>query len=210
MACGVHARGEDDVLSDLDVVVSLVPHGEATFVPALPEIATRFGPVAIENHVPRNAPLGGYFLAVLYDVEPLPVYCDWSVWPSQPFRPSDARVVFERGPGRFSSGPTFDEMMAASPRAEEPLPFATDNDRCSRFYMVPIVAKDAVRGWLESVEIMKRYLPFEVGDMSSTECAIAELSRVVDQHGQEEPAQAGSAVKRYLERVVRLVEPVAS
>lgn len=202
-AHGSLGRGDEDVLSDIDLIVTTAEGADVSFVRSLPEVVARFGPVALANHMPGNAPEGGYFLSVLYDVGPLPIVCDWSVWPFRPIRPADVMVLYEREPTRFAVGRTFDEEMSGVPRGAALLEGA--EGLSSRFYMVMPIAKDAARGWAESVEAMRRYLPFELPPASSMAQVISLLQELVDEHADQEPRSAVEAVRRYLSRVGRLL-----
>jgi len=202
-AHGSLGRGDEDALSDIDLIVVTAEGLEASFVRTLPEVVARFGPVALANPMPVNAPEGGCFLSVLYDLEPLPIICDWSVWPFRPSRPADVVVLHERDSGRFAVGGTFEEVMSEVPRASAVLEDA--EALSSRLYMVMPIAKDAVRGWAESVETMRRYLPFELPPSRSMAEVISLLQQIVEEHANEEPASAVTAVRRYLSGVERLL-----
>jgi predicted nucleotidyltransferase len=200
---GSLGRGDEDVLSDIDLIVVTARDAEASFVTSIAEIVARFGPVALANPMPANAPEGGYFLSVLYDVEPLPTICDWCVWPFTPTRPADVAVVYERDPSRFATGGNVDEIMSEVPRST----LFLDNAEVlkSSLYMVLPIAKDAVRGWTESVDVMREYLPFALPPVDSMAQVIDLLRHLVDEHASEEPPGAVAAVRRYVSRVERLL-----
>lgn len=200
---GSLGRGDEDALSDIDLVVVASEGGNDALVRSLPVVVARFGDIALANHAPWNAPVGGYQLNVLYDVDPLPIFCDWSVWPLQPKRPADAAVLFERDPGHFKTEGTFDAILADAPK-ENRNPIDGLN-ASARLFMVPVIAKEAARGWFPSVEAMRQYLPFPVRPMSSLEDALGELRRVVTEHTDEEPAAAVRGVLRYLSGIEQLV-----
>ena len=202
-AHGSLGRGDEDVLSDIDLIVTTAEGVEESFVQSLAEVVAQFGPIALANHVPGNAPEGGYFLSVLYDLEPLPIICDWSVWPFGRIRPADAMVLYEREPGRFAVGGTYEQIMSEV-RRETNLLDGSDALR-SRFYMVIPIAKDAVRGWTESIEATLEYLPFELAPTRSTPEFISLLQRLVTEYANEEPRSAVVAVRRYLSGVKRLL-----
>jgi predicted nucleotidyltransferase len=202
-AHGSLGRGDEDALSDIDLIVMTAEGAEASFVRSLPELVARFGPVALANPMPVNAPDGGYFLSVLYDVEPLPIICDWSVWPFRPVRPADVVVLHERDSSRFAAGGTFEEVMSEVPRGAVFLEAA--EALSSRLYMVMPIAKDAVRGWAESVEAMRRYLPFELAPARSMAHVISMLQELVEEHADRERQPAVAAVRRYLSGVERLL-----
>ena len=202
-AHGSLGRGDEDALSDIDLVVITAEGAEASFVRSLPEVVARFGPVALANPVPVNAPEGGYFLSVLYDTEPLPITCDWSVWPFRPVRPAGVVVLHERDSSRFAVGGTFEEVMSEVPRGAVFLEAA--EALSSRLYMVMPIAKDAVRGWAESVEEMRHYLPFELAPARSMAHVISMLRDLVEDHADQARQPAVTAVRRYLSGVERLL-----
>ena len=202
-AHGSLGRGDEDALSDIDLIVVTAEGAEASFVRTLSEVVARFGPVALANPMPVNAPKGGYLLSVLYDLEPLPITCDWSVWPFRPVRPADVVVLHERDSSRFAVGGTFEEVMSEVPRAAV---FVQDAEALSsRIYMVMPIAKDAVRGWAESVEVMRRYLPFELAPARSMAHMISMLRELVEEHADQERQPAVAAVRRYVSGVERLL-----
>jgi ribosomal protein S18 acetylase RimI-like enzyme len=200
---GSLGRGDEDALSDIDLIVMTAEGSDASFVRSLPDVAAGFGPVALANPMPGNAPEGGYFLSVLYDVEPLPITCDWMVWPFRPVRPADVVVLYERDPSCFSVGGTFDEIMSGVPRSA--LVLESAEALSSRLYMVLPVAKDAARGWSGSVEVMLQYLPFALGPVRSMAHLISMLRELVEEHADHEQRSAVAAVRRYLSGVDRLL-----
>lgn len=202
-AHGSIGRGDEDALSDIDLIVTTAEGADASFVRSLPEVVARFGPVALASHMTGNAPEDGYFLSVLYDVGPLPIICDWSVWSFRPVRPADVMVLYERESTRFAVGRTFDEEMSDVPRGAPLLEGA--QELSSRFYMVMPIAKDAARGWAGSVEAMRRYLPFELAPARSMAHVISMLRELVDEHADQDRQPAVTAVRRYLSGVERLL-----
>lgn len=200
---GSIGRGEEDALSDIDLIVMTTEGADVSFVQALLEVVARFGLIGLANPMPVNAPEGGYFLSVFYDVEPLPISCDWSVWPFGAIRPADVVVLYERDSSRFSVGGTFDEIMSDVPRSA--LFLESAEALSSRLFMVLPIAKDAVRGWSGSVEIMRQYLPFELGPARSMAHVISMLRELVDEHADQERQPAVTAVRRYLSGVERLL-----
>lgn len=202
-AHGSLGRGEEDVLSDIDLIVMTVEGAAESFIHALPDVVSRVAPVALANPMPVNAPEDGYFVGMLYDVEPFPIGCDWSVWSYQSIRPADVRVIHEREPERFVSGGTYDEIMQEIPRGAL---FIERFERLStRLFMALPIAKDTARGWTDSVQAMVEYLPFDVPPARSMADLIAALQQLVDDHADEEPPSAVAAIRRYLSGVERLL-----
>src|SRR5207248_1777762 len=64
----------------------------------------------------------------------------------------------------------------------------------SRFYMAMPIAKDAARGWSESVKFMRQYLPFELPPTRSMAEVLYLLRQVVEEHAEEEPSSAVAAL----------------
>jgi len=200
---GSLARGEQDPLSDLDLLVTAADGSLNQLVHSLPTLINDLGPVALVNDAPLNAPLGGYQLNVLYDVLPLPLYVDWSVWPLQPRRPTDALVLFERDSTRFQTSGSFDEIAVDMPKGQ-----GKQNDQLSedyldhfRIFMTPVIAKDAARGWTASVENIVKHMRLPLSDLDSFQSVISQLREIVLRHGQAQPDVAVACVNRYLSQL---------
>jgi predicted nucleotidyltransferase len=147
---GSLGRGEGDALSDIDIAVVMAPECDAELVAERVKIVERFGSLVLYLDSPHNAPVRGAQINALYDVEPLPFYIDWNLWPSMGERPSDVRPLFERNPDRMRTGRSYEEIQRAMPRG--PAPELTP-DYLDHFSvaMLTIVAKLAARGWEDSV-----------------------------------------------------------
>jgi predicted nucleotidyltransferase len=192
---GSLARGDEDCLSDIDVVVST---SDTTFVYDLSAFAETFDTAGLVHESPQNAPAGGAQINVLYDTLPLPIYVDWSVWPLQERRPNDVRVLLERDAARLTTDGSFAEIVDALPKPE---PIEVTPELLDRFrlFMIPIVAKEAARGWTESVVACATYMRIGITDPHSFPDVVRQLREVLAERS--EPT-----VERYLSQLETLIQ----
>ena len=194
---GSAGRGEDDALSDIDVVLVMAPGYEAEMARQRFALASRVGPVALALDSPQNAPPDGAQVNVLYDLEPLPIFVDWSYWPPISERPSDVRVLFERDSADLITGRAYDEVTASLPPGTG-LEGTPQRRADFALAMTPIIAKFALRGAEDDVARMFGYMrepPPERTDLKST---LDALDALTERLAELEPAKAIACVRRYL------------
>jgi lysophospholipase L1-like esterase/predicted nucleotidyltransferase len=96
---GSLGRGEGDAFSDVDLVVAVDANVAAEVIA---DPASGLGLPGRQLYVrpkPRNAPIGGGYVAVGLEVADLPLLVDVFIWPAASAAvPAGARVLFERRP----------------------------------------------------------------------------------------------------------------
>lgn len=94
---GSVARGDDDGLSDLDLMIVVTDESACDFVRNRRKYASQPADTVLMMDNFRNAPPGGAYLLVLYAGEVGPQHVDWYWQPESQARiPDDARVLFDR------------------------------------------------------------------------------------------------------------------
>jgi predicted nucleotidyltransferase len=199
---GSLGRGEGDALSDVDLIVIAKPgqSGEvASYVRTSLSVAGR---VALVHDAPHNAPKDGGQFNVLYDRDPLPLYVDWTVWPSVDVRPRDARVLFERRPLEEDPDVTLGTMSERFEPGKAPglTPLVLAR---FRLFMAPVLVKHAARGWFDSVEGMLASLRMPARPLTSLREAIALARELVRQSAMVEDPRAIECIERYFALVER-------
>ncbi len=208
---GSYGRGEQDVVSDIDLVLAVDPSlsGKHLYAWTQPVSAgalrerfalfSQFGnPVNIhENHA--NAQTGGSFSAVLYSNPP--VIVDWSLTPAdQAWRIMPSRLLFCRSGYSPHNHPSqgLVQALAASRGLS-----VTDQkaERGAFFWMMAMVtAKYIIRGDAAAIEWALQFLT-EVVKMAES------LSGVVSGAAELENAMGSSAV--YLRRLCDRMEKLS-
>ena len=94
---GSVARGEDDALSDLDLVIVVVDDAIAEFIDNRRDHAAEPArPLLLMDNL-ANAPAGGAYLLALYEGKAGPQNIDW-FWQAESVahRPGDGKILFDR------------------------------------------------------------------------------------------------------------------
>jgi predicted nucleotidyltransferase len=208
---GSLGRGGGDAFSDVDVAVVMAPGYAEELVAQRLEMAERllgaqFGPLALYLDSPQNAHSQGAQVNALYDTEPLPLYVDWNLWPQQPERPADVRVLFERDSSRFTTLRSYEEIGSAMPRGAAPPPTPARLDHF-RLAMLPIVAKFAVRGRADDVRRMFAVIREPVPASTELCTVLGSLRAILERLREGESVAAIHCVQRYLEMAPRLGHP---
>lgn len=196
---GSLGRGGGDVLSDIDLIIVMARGCEADLVAERFEVADRFGPLVLYLDSPQNAPVSGAQVNALYDIYPLPIYVDWTLWPSMDESPSDVHILFHRESSRMLKSKRLAELPdAQSGNAPEPTPAWLDHFRVA---MLPILAKLAARGLNESVYSMYQVIDEPAPVSVDLETVIASLDAILDRLKDTEPAAAIGCIARFLRMI---------
>lgn len=175
---GSLGSGAGDQWSDLDLIVD---GGEFLLDEAL-----------LTLEMPGNGPLGGAYTGAMYDIDGLPLWVDWYLWPPGAPIPREARLLAGIGSvGRLDLSATL-ELVGREPPGPAPDP------EVFTLAMLPLAAKHLARGDLEKATAMAAMLQAP-SDMPVG----AALSAVLDRIEGHEAATA--TVRRYLEIVRVLV-----
>ena len=98
---GSVGRGDDDALSDLDLLIAVSDNAIGDFVENRSAHAARPGQPALLMDNLANAPIGGAYLLALYEGRAGPQHVDW-FWQqeSETRRPDQAHTLFDRAEPR--------------------------------------------------------------------------------------------------------------
>jgi predicted nucleotidyltransferase len=205
---GSLARGDGDALSDVDLIVVAEPGRVAALRDDFAQLIAAVGPACLVHEAPQNAPLDGRQWNVLYDVEPLPLYVDWNLWPAHVDRPADAKVLFQRRDAAPPDGPDYVEMVARMARGHsETGPGVLD---AFRVYMVPIVVKHAARGWAESVAQLLGWLQVPWDGNTALPAVVGCAQAILAESGGDLPPATRRCLERYLQRLLEFAAPTVA
>jgi hypothetical protein len=179
---GSLGSGTGDEWSDLDLIV-VGGHG------VLDECLLSFA-------MPQNGPADGGYVGAMYELESLPLWGDWYLWPPGTPVPRESRLLAGAGPsGELDLSATLDVVGRGQPGPPpDPDVFA--------LAMLPLAAKHLARGDTEKAEAMASML-----NAGTNRGPGAGLSAVLAQVEGHAPARA--AVRRYLEVVKAIAGPDA-
>ena len=94
---GSAARGEDDALSDIDLLIVVADNAIDDFIENRKTHAARPGSPVLSMDNFANAPIGGAYLLALYEGRAGPQHVDWFWQPeSEARRPDQAHTLFDR------------------------------------------------------------------------------------------------------------------
>jgi hypothetical protein len=174
---GSLGSGTGDEWSDVDVIVI---GGECLLDQAL-----------LSFTMPNNGPAGGGYVGAMYEVERLPLWVDWYLWPSGAAVPRQAQLLAGAGTaGELDLPETLDLLGRGLPGlAVDPNVFA--------LAMLPLTAKHIARGHTEKAAEMASMLKTPT-DRGIAAGLLAVLSRV------EGHDAASAVVRRYLDVVQAL------
>ncbi|MEX2394016.1 MAG: hypothetical protein WD826_06025 [Actinomycetota bacterium] len=200
---GSVGRGDGDALSDLDLVLVAAPGCEDELVDDRFELPKAFGPVALLLDSPQNAHVRGSQVNVIYDSDPLPLWVDWNVFPPMDSRPGDVRVMFEKREPDEVSG-TMSDVFNTIPHREHAM--SDDERRHFGVAMLPIIAKNALRGWPDAVAGLYGYIRQPPPPTYDAPTVIADLRQILERLGGPESPQTVTCIERYFDNAPKFVD----